>query len=225
MKTRTLLGSLCLILLGTFSCSQDSDIEPISNSTPEPSAVLQESGQQGVIHVSSAQLSALRVSYSQLNTKGIIPNSHVTRSEALSKLSAQLLEILPSYTDLKQGEFASIVVANDKDLQEVWIEEITIYQPKKMDPLALAFAMALVPKSASIDFSTITPNASGEQEKIRVSCDGGKLDGGSVVVDRPRGKWDAIKVGKKIADFISECIDGGGCVHVCKTSLTYTPTY
>ena len=34
-------------------------------------------------------------------------------------LSDQLLKILPSFADPKRGEFASIVISNDKDRQEV----------------------------------------------------------------------------------------------------------
>ena len=212
--------SLCLLLLGATSCTKDQDIE--STAAPAPSTAVK-AEEPGSTHIPSSQLRSLRASYSPHQAKGLSLDSHSARTEALTTLSDQLLKTLPSFADPKRGEFAAIVVSNDKDRQEVRIEEVTVYDPEKIGLLNLLFAIALMPKSDSDMLDTAQATEAGAPSKMLFSCDGGAKDGSSVKVNIPKNDKDLMEASKKIATFISECMAGEAQDHVSKTTLIYMP--
>lgn len=212
--------SLCLLLLGATSCTKDQDIESTAAPTPLTAVKAEEPGST---HIPSTQLRSLRASYSPHQAKGLSLDSRSARTEALTTLSDQLLKILPSFADPKRGEFAAIVVSNDKDRQEVRIEEVTVYDPEKIGLLNLLFAIALMPKSESDELSAAQSTEAGAPSKMLFSCDGGTKDGSSVKVNFPKSDGELIEASKRIASFISECMEGAGHDHVSKTTLIYMP--
>ena len=220
MTTKMVFCSLCLLLLGATSCTKDQDIE--STAAPTPSTAVK-AEEPGSTHIPSTQLRSLRASYSPHQAKGLSLDSRSARTEALTTLSDQLLKILPSFADPKRGEFAAIVVSNDKDRQEVRIEEVTVYDPEKIGLLNLLFAIALMPKSDSDMLDTAQATEAGAPSKMLFSCDGGAKDGSSVKVNFPKNDKDLMEASKKIATFISECMAGEAQDHVSKTTLIYMP--
>ena len=215
--------SLCLLLLGATSCTKDQDIESTADPSPSTAVKAQETEEPDVTHIPSSQLRSLRASYSPHQAKGLSLDSRSARTEALTTLSDQLLKILPSFADPKRGEFAAIVICNNKDLQEIRIEEVTVYDPEKIGLLNLLFAIALMPKSESDELSTAHSTEDGAPSKMLFSCDGGVKDGSSVKVNFPKNDGDLMEASKKIASFISECMEGAGHDHVSKTTLIYMP--
>lgn len=220
MTTKMVFCSLCLLLLGATSCTKDQDIESTAAPTPLTAVKAEEPGST---HIPSTQLRSLRASYSPHQAKGLSLDSRSARTEALTTLSDQLLKILPSFADPKRGEFAAIVVSNDKDRQEVRIEEVTVYDPEKIGLLNLLFAIALMPKSESDELSAAQSTEAGAPSKMLFSCDGGTKDGSSVKVNFPKSDGELIEASKRIASFISECMEGAGHDHVSKTTLIYMP--
>ena len=223
MTTKMVFCSLCLLLLGATSCTKDQDIESTADPSPSTAVKAQETEEPDVTHIPSSQLRSLRASYSPHQAKGLSLDSHSARTEALTTLSDQLLKILPSFADPKRGEFAAIVICNDKDLQEIRIEEVTVYDPEKIGLLNLLFAIALMPKSESDELSTAQSTEAGAPSRMLFSCDGGVKDGSSVKVNFPKNDGDLMEASKKIASFISECMEGAGHDHVSKTTLIYMP--
>ena len=215
--------SLCLLLLGATSCTKDQDIESAADSTPSPTAVTQEAEEPDVTHIPSSQLRSLRASYSPHQAKGLSLDSHSARTEALTTLSDQLLKIFPSFADPKQGKFAAIVISDDKDRQEIRIEEVTVYDPEKIGLLNLLFAIALMPKSESDALDTAHSTEDGAPSKMLFSCDGGAKDGSSIKVNFPKDDKNLMEASKKIATFISECMAGEARDHVSKTTFIYMP--
>ena len=215
--------SLCLLLLGATSCTKDQDIESTADPSPSTAVKAQETEEPDVTHIPSSQLRSLRASYSPHQAKGLSLDSRSARTEALTTLSDQLLKILPSFADPKRGEFASIVISNDKDRQEVRVEEVTVYDPEKIGLLNLLFAIALMPKSESDELDTPQTTEAGTPSKMLFSYDGGTKDGSSVKVNFPKNDGDLMEASKKIASFISECMDGASHEHISKTTLFYMP--
>ena len=215
--------SLCLPLLGATSCTKDQDIESTADPSPSTAVKAQETEDPDVTHIPSSQLRSLHASYSPHQAKGLPLDSHSAHTEALTTLSEQLLKILPSFADPKRGEFAAIVVSDDKGRQEVRIEEVTVYDPEKIGLLNLLFAIALMPKSDSDMLDTAQSTEAGAPSKMLFSCDGGAKDGSSVKVNFPKNDGDLMKAGKKIATFISECMAGEARDHVSKITLIYMP--
>ena len=221
MTTKMVFCSLCLLLLGATSCTKDQDIESTADPSPSTAVKAQETEEPDVTHIPSSQLRSLRASYSPHQAKGLPLDSHSAHTEALTTLSDQLLRSLPSFADPKQGKFAAIVVSDDKDRQEVRIEEVTVYDPEKIGLLNLLFAIALMPKSDSDMLDTA--QSTEAPSKMLFSCDGGAKDGSSVKVNFPKNDGDLMEASKKIASFISECMEGAGHDHVSKTTLIYMP--
>ena len=215
--------SLCLLLLGATSCTKDQDIESTADPSPSTAVKAQETEEPDVTHIPSSQLRSLRASYSPHQAKGLSLDSRSARTEALTTLSDQLLKILPSFADPKRGEFASIVISNDKDRQEVRVEEVTVYDPEKIGLLNLLFAIALMPKSESDELDTPQTTEAGTPSKMLFSYDGGTKDGSSVKVNFPKNDGDLMEASKKIATFISECMEGEDRDHASKTTLIYMP--
>lgn len=215
--------SLCLLLLGATSCSKDQDIESTADPSPSTAVKAQETEEPDVTHIPSSQLRSLRASYSPHQAKGLPLDSQSAHAEALTTLSDQLLKALPSFADPKRGKFAAIVVSDDKDRQEVRIEEVTVYDPEKIGLLNLLFAIALMPKSDSDMLDTAQATEAGAPSKMLFSCDGGAKDGSSVKVNFPKNDKDLMEASKKIATFISECMAGEAQDHVSKTTLIYMP--
>lgn len=215
--------SLCLLLLGATSCTKDQDIESTADPSPSTAVKAQETEDPDVTHIPSSQLRSLHASYSPHQAKGLPLDSQSAHTEALTTLSEQLLKILPSFADPKRGEFAAIVVSDDKGRQEVRIEEVTVYDPEKIGLLNLLFAIALMPKSDSDMLDTAQSTEAGAPSKMLFSCDGGAKDGSSVKVNFPKNDGDLMEAGKKIATFISECMAGEARDHVSKITLIYMP--
>ena len=215
--------SLCLLLLGAISCTKDQDIESTADPSPSTAVKAQETEDPDVTHIPSSQLRSLHASYSPHQAKGLPLDSQSAHTEALTTLSEQLLKILPSFADPKRGEFAAIVVSDDKGRQEVRIEEVTVYDPEKIGLLNLLFAIALMPKSDSDMLDTAQSTEAGAPSKMLFSCDGGAKDGSSVKVNFPKNDGDLMEAGKKIATFISECMAGEARDHVSKITLIYMP--
>lgn len=215
--------SLCLLLLGATSCTKDQDIESTADPSPSTAVKAQETEDPDVTHIPSSQLRSLHASYSPHQAKGLPLDSQSAHTEALTTLSEQLLKILPSFADPKRGEFAAIVVSDDKGRQEVRIEEVTVYDPEKIGLLNLLFAIALMSKSDSDMLDTAQSTEAGAPSKMLFSCDGGAKDGSSVKVNFPKNDGDLMKAGKKIATFISECMAGEARDHVSKITLIYMP--
>jgi lipoprotein len=223
MTAKMVFCSLCLLLLGATSCTKDQDIESTADPSPSTAVKAQETEEPDVTHIPSSQLRSLRASYSPHQAKGFSLDSHSARTEALTTLSDQLLKILPSFADPKRGEFAAIVICNNKDLQEIRIEEVTVYDPEKIGLLNLLFAIALMPKSESDELSTAHSTEDGAPSKMLFSCDGGAKDGNSIKVNFPKDDGDLMEASKKIATFINECMEGEAGDHVSKTTLIYMP--
>lgn len=215
--------SLCLLLLGATSCTKDQDIESTADPSPSTAVKAQETEDPDVTHIPSSQLRSLHASYSPHQAKGLPLDSQSAHTEALTTLSEQLLKILPSFADPKRGEFAAIVVSDDKGRQEVRIEEVTVYDPEKIGLLNLLFAIALMSKSDSDMLDTAQSTEAGAPSKMLFSCDGGAKDGSSVKVNFPKNDGDLMEAGKKIATFISECMAGEARDHVSKITLIYMP--
>ena len=223
MTAKMVFCSLCLLLLGATSCTKDQDIESTADPSPSTAVKAQEAEEPGATHIPSSQLLSLRTSYSPHQAKGLPLDSHSARTEALTTLSDQLLRSLPSFADPKQGKFAAIVISDDKDRQEIRIEEVTVYDPEEIGLLNLLFAIALMPKSDSDELDTAQSTEAGAPSKMLFSCDGGAKDGSSVKVNFPKNDGDLMEASKKIASFISECMEGAGHDHVSKTTLFYMP--
>ena len=223
MTAKMVFCSLCLLLLGATSCTQDQDIESTADPSPSTAVKAQETEDPDVTHIPSSQLRSLHASYSPHQAKGLPLDSQSAHTEALTTLSEQLLKILPSFADPKRGEFAAIVVSDDKGRQEVRIEEVTVYDPEKIGLLNLLFAIALMPKSDSDMLDTAQSTEAGAPSKMLFSCDGGAKDGSSVKVNFPKNDGDLMEAGKKIATFISECMAGEARDHVSKITLIYMP--
>ena len=223
MTAKMVFCSLCLLLLGATSCSKDQDIESTADPSPSTAVKAQETEEPDVTHIPSSQLRSLRASYSPHQAKGLPLDSQSAHAEALTTLSDQLLKALPSFADPKRGKFAAIVVSDDKDRQEVRIEEVTVYDPEKIGLLNLLFAIALMPKSDSDMLDTAQATEAGAPSKMLFSCDGGAKDGSSVKVNFPKNDKDLMEASKKIATFISECMAGEAQDHVSKTTLIYMP--
>ena len=223
MTTKMVFCSLCLLLLGATSCTKDQDIESTADPSPSTAVKAQETEDPDVTHIPSSQLRSLHASYSPHQAKGLPLDSQSAHTEALTTLSEQLLKILPSFADPKRGEFATIVVSDDKGRQEVRIEEVTVYDPEKIGLLNLLFAIALMPKSDSDMLDTAQSTEAGAPSKMLFSCDGGAKDGSSVKVNFPKNDGDLMEAGKKIATFISECMAGEARDHVSKITLIYMP--
>lgn len=215
--------SLCLLLLGATSCTKDQDIESTADPSPSTAVKAQETEDPDVTHIPSSQLRSLHASYSPHQAKGLPLDSQSAHTEALTTLSEQLLKILPSFADPKRGEFAAIVVSDNKGRQEVRIEEVTVYDPEKIGLLNLLFAIALMPKSDSDMLDTAQSTEAGAPSKMLFSCDGGAKDGSSVKVNFPKNDGDLMEASKKIATFISECMAGEARDHVSKITLIYMP--
>ena len=223
MTAKMVFCSLCLLLLGATSCTKDQDIESTADPSPSTAVKAQETEGPDVTHIPSSQLRSLHASYSPHQAKGLPLDSQSAHTEALTTLSEQLLKILPSFADPKRGEFAAIVVSDDKGRQEVRIEEVTVYDPEKIGLLNLLFAIALMPKSDSDMLDTAQSTEAGAPSKMLFSCDGGAKDGSSVKVNFPKNDGDLMEAGKKIATFISECMAGEARDHVSKITLIYMP--
>ena len=223
MTAKMVFCSLCLLLLGATSCTKDQDIESTADPSPSTAVKAQETEDPDVTHIPSSQLRSLHASYSPHQAKGLPLDSQSAHTEALTTLSEQLLKILPSFADPKRGEFAAIVVSDDKGRQEVRIEEVTVYDPEKIGLLNLLFAIALMPKSDSDMLDTAQSTEAGAPSKMLFSCDGGAKDSSSVKVNFPKNDGDLMEASKKIASFISECMEGAGHDHVSKTTLFYMP--
>jgi lipoprotein len=223
MTAKMVFCSLCLLLLGATSCTKDQDIESTADPSPSTAVKAQETEDPDVTHIPSSQLRSLHASYSPHQAKGLPLDSQSAHTEALTTLSEQLLKILPSFADPKRGEFAAIVVSDDKGRQEVRIEEVTVYDPEKIGLLNLLFAIALMPKSDSDMLDTAQSTEAGAPSKMLFSCDGGAKDGSSVKVNFPKNDGDLMEAGKKIATFISECMAGEARDHVSKITLIYMP--
>ena len=223
MTAKMVFCSLCLLLLGATSCTKDQDIESTADPSPSTAVKAQETEDPDVTHIPSSQLHSLHASYSPHQAKGLPLDSQSAHTEALTTLSEQLLKILPSFADPKRGEFAAIVVSDDKGRQEVRIEEVTVYDPEKIGLLNLLFAIALMPKSDSDMLDTAQSTEAGAPSKMLFSCDGGEKDGSSVKVNFPKNDEDLMEAGKKIATFISECMAGEARDHVSKITLIYMP--
>ena len=223
MTAKMVFCSLCLLLLGATSCTKDQDIESTADPSPSTAVKAQETEDPDVTHIPSSQLRSLHASYSPHQAKGLPLDSQSAHTEALTTLSEQLLKILPSFADPKRGEFAAIVVSDDKGRQEVRIEEVTVYDPEKIGLLNLLFAIALMPKSDSDMLDTAQSTEAGAPSKMLFSCDGGAKDGSSVKVNFPKNDGDLMEAGKKIATFISECMAGETRDHVSKITLIYMP--
>ena len=223
MTAKMVFCSLCLLLLGATSCTKDQDIESTADPSPSTAVKAQETEDPDVTHIPSSQLRSLHASYSPHQAKGLPLDSQSAHTEALTTLSEQLLKILPSFADPKRGEFAAIVVSDDKGRQEVRIEEVTVYDPEKIGLLNLLFAIALMPKSDSNMLDTAQSTEAGAPSKMLFSCDGGAKDGSSVKVNFPKNDGDLMEAGKKIATFISECMAGEARDHVSKITLIYMP--
>ena len=80
-----------------------------------------------------------------------------------------------------------------------------------------------MPKSDSDELDTAQSTEAGAPSKMLFSCDGGAKDGSSVKVNFPKNDGDLMEASKKIASFISECMEGAGHDHVSKTTLIYMP--
>ena len=223
MTAKMVFCSLCLLLLGATYCTKDQDIESTVDPSPSTAVKAQETEDPDVTHIPSSQLRSLHASYSPHQAKGLPLDSQSAHTEALTTLSEQLLKILPSFADPKRGEFAAIVVSDDKGHQEVRIEEVTVYDPEKIGLLNLLFAIALMPKSDSDMLDTAQSTEAGAPSKMLFSCDGGAKDGSSVKVNFPKNDGDLMEASKKIATFISECMAGEARDHVSKTTLIYMP--
>ena len=223
MTAKMVFCSLCLLLLGATSCTKDQDIESTADPSPSTAVKAQETEDPDVTHIPSSQLRSLHASYSPHQAKGLPLDSQSAHTEALTTLSEQLLKILPSFADPKRGEFATIVVSDDKGRQEVRIEEVTVYDPEKIGLLNLLFAIALMPKSDSDMLDTAQSTEAGAPSKMLFSCDGGAKDGNSIKVNFPKDDGDLMEASKKIATFISECMAGEARDHVSKITLIYMP--
>ena len=223
MTAKMVFCSLCLLLLGATSCTKDQDIESTADPSPSTAVKAQETEDPDVTHIPSSQLRSLHASYSPHQAKGLPLDSQSAHTEALTTLSEQLLKILPSFADPKRGEFAAIVVSDNKGRQEVRIEEVTVYDPEKIGLLNLLFAIALMPKSDSDMLDTAQSTEAGAPSKMLFSCDGGAKDGSSVKVNFPKNDGDLMEASKKIATFISECMAGEARDHVSKITLIYMP--
>ncbi len=57
------------------------------------------------------------------------------------------------------------------------------------------------------------------KQKLYLQCSGGKNDSKTLTVDRPSDVNTATESGKKMAPFINDCLKGGGCVLVCKSTV------
>lgn len=59
-----------------------------------------------------------------------------------------------------------------------------------------------------------------KKEKLLHQCVGGKNDSKTLILDRPTGIGSAMIYGKEISKFAEECLDGGGCLEVCKITTS-----
>jgi len=131
-----------------------------------------------------------------------------------SNKEAVLSELIESFT---QYLYVDLGFDSQKEIILFDIEKhlknqkyILKYEVLELDPLILGLALGL----AEGEYDLLEPN----KEQLELYCNGGTKDGTSITVDRPTGPLSAIKFGKAIEDFANDCLDGGGCVEVCKAS-------
>lgn len=86
------------------------------------------------------------------------------------------------------------------NLQDMGFEELTRF-------------MASVP----INYSE---KEDAKKEKLYHQCVGGKNDSKTLVLDRPDSKISGAIYADKLSQFASECLDGGGCLEICKLSTS-----
>lgn len=125
--------SLCLLLLGATSCTKDQDIESTAAPSPSTAVEAQEAEELDVTHIPSSQLRSLRASYSPHQAKGLPLDSQSTHAEALTTLSDQLLKILPSFADPKQGKFAATSSAMTRTVRRFGSKRSQSTTPRRSD--------------------------------------------------------------------------------------------
>ena len=201
------------LLLSIFGCKNDMEESRPSPLTEEKTPTQE----KGVYHLSSSEIRSLSATYTPQGARSTTNAPDIKRREAIAKVSQDLLTFLSKKVNSEQGEVAHCIITNDKITGKVWVEDITIYHPNEMNPLGLLFANSLMDRSDRSEADLIET----KREKIRIDCEGGSNDGKQIIIDRPRGPGDIISIGKKVGDFMSDCLDGGGCVRVCKTSMMY----
>lgn len=62
-----------------------------------------------------------------------------------------------------------------------------------------------------------------KKERLECYCDVETQDGSSITLDRLDGKISAAIYGKKVSDFATACLDGGGCLQICNAYFAITP--
>jgi len=129
------------------------------------------------------------------------------KEAVLSELIESFTEYL--YVDLGFDSQKEIVLFDiEKNLKNQ--KYILKYEVLRLDPLVLGLALGLSGGEYDI--------LESDKEQLELYCNGGDEDGTSIIVDRPTGRFSAIKFAIAIESFANACLDGGGCIETCKVT-------
>lgn len=179
----------------------------------------------GLSIIPAKELAQFTVKYAtSVGVRGEVDTMAVAaaRAEAVEELMDKFMPYLREQYDPTLKEFAAFTIAVDKEKGEVSIEEAGVYKPNEMDELELAILGATLSSAEDYIVETRAANVKHRKKEIvRLVCESGKAKGSKMDIDTSEVTlWNATSVGKKVVAFVERCLDGGGCVKVCRASAT-----
>lgn len=139
------------------------------------------------------------------------------RKEILNKLCVEFI----SDIYLKKGfdskfQVAGAVIEENKLEKTLKLKhDIINLENRDYDWLTWAyFGYSLIKKKKS--GNNLPEAMSAKTEKLKHTCNGGTNNGRTLILDRPTGFISGTAYAKKVQQFVADCLDGGGCVTVCK---------
>lgn len=189
-----------LVLISLFSCKESVEVSSEQKDFYE---------RKWEIEVPANELAQFTVTYaSELRSE----SEEKPNVEALAELNGKLFSYIEKQKKEKSIGCTVFSIVHNKEEKTFSVSELIMYDFEKIPAeFAMAFAFA--------DQGTLE-TLRAEVEKLTISCEGGNHDGESMAAERPTGPGSAIKFAKKTAEFMSNCLDGGGCVKVCKAEFT-----
>lgn len=198
--------------IGLVACSNDDLTEKSENASPVQD--VQEGNTPGVQSLSSTELATFKAKFSVKVRGG---ETAEAQNVAIEEVLNRFIPFLREKYDPALQEFSSFVLAVDKEKGEVSIEEASVLKPHAMTPMELAIAGSYF--SDAERYATRMVDAEGENIYLLL-CESGKYKGSKTTVDADIPWTKYIPEGKRVLEFVEQCIDGGGCVKVCRASIS-----
>ncbi|WP_413512223.1 hypothetical protein [Myroides odoratus] len=138
----------------------------------------------------------------------------------LANLSSDYIETIYLKNNIDtRYQISGAIIQDDKINKTIRLEFETVNLGNMSDAELVSFMMFY-----SIDYKNNDKLSLAKTEKLSHYCDGGKKDGTSITLNRPTGPVSAASYGRKVADFAQACLDGGGCMQVCRAYIVFLPT-